>query len=74
MGDAADGIKCLKGYGIKAAEKLIKLGMTEYQCIKIILTEYQKNCVDPKSEVRLNYKLLKLQNINIDKKNLIEQL
>ena len=74
MGDAADGIKCLKGYGIKAAERLIKLGMTSYQCIKVILTEYQRNFSDPKAEIRLNYKLLKLQNINIDKKNLIEQL
>ena len=37
-GDAADGIKGLKGYGIKKAEKLIKLGMSNYQYIKVILT------------------------------------
>lgn len=66
MGDAADGIKCLKGYGPKKAESLIKLGMSDYQCIRVIFEEYQKNCKNPKEEIRLNYKLLKLQNINID--------
>jgi DNA polymerase-1 len=68
MGDAADGIQGLKGYGPKKAEKLLKQGMTNFQYIKSILKEYQKNCStlqQAKEEVRLNYKLLKLQKVNV---------
>lgn len=68
MGDAADGIPALKGYGIKKAEKIIKRGMSKYQYIKTILKEYQKNCLtldEAKAQVRLNYKLLKLQLVNV---------
>lgn len=70
MGDAADGIQGLKGYGIKKAEKIIKKGMTKYQCIRAILKEYQKCCASPKEEMRLNYKLLKLHEININEETL----
>ena len=73
MGDAADGVKGLKGYGIKKAQKLIKLGMSKYQLIKIILNEYKKNYESPekaKEELRLNYKLLKLQNMILGQKEL----
>lgn len=68
MGDAADGIQGLKGYGPVKAQKIIKIEMTNYQMIKAILKEYQKNCLDLKSakeQVRLNYKLLKLQKVNV---------
>lgn len=68
MGDAADGIQGLRGYGIKKAEKLLDREMTKYQYIKTIYKEYLKNCFDPKNYMRLNYKLLKLCNVN----NLIE--
>ncbi len=67
MGDAADGIIGLRGYGIKKAEKIIRWGMTKFQCIKAILNEYQKNCKSPeeaKSLVRLHYKLLKLHEVD----------
>lgn len=69
MGDAADGIVGLKGYGIKKAEKLIKKGMSEYQYIKVIFKEYQKNCKsiqEARDLVRLNYKLLKLQKVQLE--------
>ena len=69
MGDAADGIPGLKGYGPKKAEKIIKKGMTPYQCTKVILKEYQKNCLtlqEAKNQVRLYYKLLKLQKVNVE--------
>jgi DNA polymerase I len=69
MGDAADGIKGLRGYGPKKAEKIIKKGMSDYQCIKAILSEYQKNCKsseEAKELVRLHYKLLKLQLVNVE--------
>jgi len=72
MGDAADGIKGLRGYGPKKAEKLIVKGMSQYQYIKTILKEYQKNCKSPeeaKELVRLHYKLLKLQLVNTDEKS-----
>ncbi len=69
MGDTADAIPCLKGYGVKKAEKIIKKGMTKYQYIKAILNEYQKNCLnskEAKDQVRLNYKLLKLFKVDIN--------
>lgn len=69
MGDAADGIKGLRGYGPKKAERLITKGMSSYQCMKTILNEYQKNCKSPeeaKSLVRLHYKLLKLQLVDVE--------
>lgn len=69
MGDAADGISGLRGYGPKKAEKIIKKEMTLYQCMKAILKEYQKNyptLQEAKDAVRLNYKLLKLQRVNIE--------
>lgn len=68
MGDAADGIPGLRGYGPKKAEKLIRKGMSKYQCVRIIFKEYLKNCKSPeeaKSLIRLNYKLLKLQAVNV---------
>lgn len=68
MGDAADGIQGLKGYGPKKAEKVIKRGMSNYQVTKAVLSEYQKNYPTPeiaKSMVRLNYKLLKLHKVNV---------
>lgn len=74
MGDAADGIKGLKGYGPKKAEKIIIEGMSTYQCIKAILKEYQKNCLSPeeaKALVRLNYKLLKLHQMDVNSSELI---
>lgn len=70
MGDAADGIQGLKGYGIKKAEKLLNREMTRFQYIKTILKEYQKNCLnsqDAKDRVRLNYKLLKLYKVDVNK-------
>ncbi len=73
MGDSADGIQGLRGYGIKKAEKLISKGMSEYQCIKTILKEYQKNCLnsqEAKEQVRLNYKLLKLHLVNVKSEEL----
>lgn len=69
MGDAADGISCLKGYGPKKAQKIIQRGMSQYQIVKAILKEYQKNCLnsqEAKNQVRLNYKLLKLHKVNIN--------
>lgn len=69
MGDAADGIPALRGYGIKKAEKIIQRGMSKFQCMKAILREYQKNCLssqDAKDQVRFNYKLLKLQNVAVN--------
>lgn len=69
MGDAADGIQGLKGYGPVKAQKLVSKGMTTYQYIKTILKEYQKNCLTPqqaKDEIRLNYKLLKLQKVDVE--------
>ena len=74
MGDAADGIPGLKGYGPVKAEKIIKKGMTDYQCIKAILKEYQKNCTtskEAKDQIRLNYKLLKLHEVNVEEKDLV---
>lgn len=68
MGDAADGISGLRGYGPKKAEKIIKKGMTNYQCIRAILKEYLKNYPDAetaKNALRLNYKLLKLHKVNV---------
>jgi|ERR1044072_1483791 5'-3' exonuclease len=65
MGDAADNIKGLKGCGIKRAEKIIKMGMTPYQCLRAIYKEYRSKNPLPKDEIRLNYKLLKLQEVNI---------
>jgi 5'-3' exonuclease len=70
MGDAADGISGLRGYGPKKAEKIITRGMSIYQCIKAILKEYQKNYVDSsaaKEAMRLNYKLLKLQRVDVER-------
>lgn len=61
MGDAADGISGLKGYGPVKASRVIQKGMTNYQYMKAILKEYKKNCLSPKDEARLNYKLLKLK-------------
>jgi 5'-3' exonuclease len=72
MGDAADCIPGLRGYGPKKAENLIKKGMTKYQYIKVILNEYRKNCKSPeeaKKLVRLNYKLLKLQRVDVKSTN-----
>lgn len=69
MGDAADGIPCLKGYGPKKAQALIQRGMTETQMKKVILKEYQKNCLSPeeaKAQIRLNYKLLKLHKVAVE--------
>jgi DNA polymerase I len=69
MGDAADGILCLRGYGPKKAQALIEKGMSSYQYMKIILKEYQKNCLtaqEAKDQVRLNYKLLKLQKVDVE--------
>lgn len=68
MGDAADGIPGLKGYGIKTAEKIIRRGMSKYQMIKAIFKEYQKNCSQPQDEMRLNYKLLKLHHVTLNEK------
>jgi len=71
MGDSADGILCLRGYGPKKAQKIIQKGMTNYQCMKAILKEYQKNYATPqeaKDQYRLNYKLLKLQLVNLENK------
>jgi DNA polymerase I len=68
MGDAADGIQGLKGYGPKKAEKLISKGMSVYQLMKVVLFEYQKNYSDhslAKEMVRLNYKLLKLHKVDV---------
>lgn len=75
MGDAADGIPCLKGYGIKKAESIIQKGMSPYQCIRAILKEYQKNCLSPeeaKAQVRLNYKLLKLHKVNVTSEKILQ--
>lgn len=72
MGDAADGIPCLKGYGPKKAQNLINKNMTAFQQTKIILKEYQKNCLSPeeaKAQIRLNYKLLKLQKVAVESQN-----
>lgn len=69
MGDAADGISGLRGYGPKKAEKIIKKEFNNYQCIKAILKEYQKNYSTPqeaKENVRLNYKLLKLHRVAVE--------
>ena len=69
MGDAADCIPALRGYGRKKAEKIIKRGMSVYQNIRVILQEYQKNCktlVEAREQIRLNYKLLKLQKVNVE--------
>ena len=77
MGDAADGIPGLKGYGPVKANNIIKKGMTEYQMIKAILKEYQKNCATPKEAkdlCRLYYKLLKLQKVNVKESALAETL
>lgn len=65
MGDTADNIKGLKGYGIKRAEKVIQKGMTPYQCLRAIYKEYSRKNPLPKDEIRLNYKLLKLQDVNV---------
>lgn len=71
MGDAADGIPGLRGYGPKKAEKIIKIGMSAFSCTKAILREYILNCKSPeeaKDLVRLNYKLLKLQRVDVESK------
>lgn len=71
MGDAADNIQGLKRYGIKKAEKIITKGMSQYQCIKAILKEYLKNYSSPeeaKEQLRLNYKLLKLKKVEVEKR------
>lgn len=68
MGDAADGITGLKGYGPKKAEKIIKKGMSTFSCIRAILKEYMINTKSPeeaKELVRLHYKLLKLQRVDV---------
>jgi DNA polymerase-1 len=72
MGDAADCIPGLRGYGPKKAENLIKKGMRDYQMIRTILNEYRKNCKSPeeaKELVRLHYKLLKLQKVDVKSTN-----
>lgn len=69
MGDAADGIQGLRGYGPVKAQSLIKKGMSKHQVMRTILNEYQKNypsSAQAKSEIRLNYKLLKLQRVNVE--------
>ncbi len=69
MGDAADGIQGLRGYGPVKAKKIIQKGMNNFQCTKIILQEYQKNYLtlqEAKEKVRLHYKLLKLQLCNVE--------
>ena len=74
MGDQADGIMCLRGYGPKKDKKIIKKGMTDYQMIKVILNEYQKNCAtsqEAKDQIRLNYKLLKLQEVDVKECDLV---
>jgi DNA polymerase I len=68
MGDAADCIIGLKGYGIKKAEKLIQKGMSNFKMMKIILNEYRKNCksdLEAKELVKLHYKLLKLHKVDV---------
>lgn len=67
-GDAADGIKCLHGYGPVKANKILHNCTTEYQYIKAIFKEYlfvYKNRDEAKKQLRLNYKLLKLQRVDI---------
>lgn len=69
MGDAADNVPGLFRYGIAKAQKLIKMGMSNYECMKVILKEYRKNCIDDKDakhQVRLNYELLKLKKMDIN--------
>lgn len=79
-GDTTDNIKCLKGYGEKTAQKI--LGKTsssnqysERDLIRILIQEYKKmyniNNNEYKEQIRLNYKLLKLQKMNVDENNLI---
>lgn len=74
MGDQADGIPGLRGYGPKKAEKIIKKGMTPFQYTKVILNEYQKNCAtsqEAKDLCRLYYKLLKLQEVDVKECDLV---
>jgi 5'-3' exonuclease len=69
MGDSADNVVGLKGYGPVKAKKLISIGMSRYQMIRIIYKEYLKNCESPekaKELLRLNYKLLKLHKMDIE--------
>lgn len=69
MGDAADNVVGLKGYGPVKAKKLITKGMSDFQMTKVIYTEYLKNCESPeqaKELLRLHYKLLKLHKVNVN--------
>lgn len=63
-GDISDGVKGAKGIGKVWCNKNLKLGMTNYQFIKMCLLAYLKstknNSVDAKKQLRMNYKLLKL--------------
>lgn len=68
MGDQADGIQGLKGYGPVKAKKIINRGMSLFQMTKAIMKEYLKVYSDSslaKEMVRLNYKLLKLHKVNV---------
>jgi len=64
MGDAADCIPGLKGYGAVSAKKLLSIGMSSYQITKILIKEYKKvHGSNYKEEIRINYKLLKLRDM-----------
>lgn len=67
MGDSSDGIPGLKGYGPVKAGKAIRVGMNKRQLMKAVFKEYQKVCKNPKEEMRLHYKLLKLHHVYLEK-------
>lgn len=63
IGDNSDGINLFPKTGIKTAEKIIKIGMTDYQYIKAILTYLKsRNYPNYKENLRIGYKLVKLHN------------
>ncbi len=63
IGDAGDGVNFTPKFGIKKAEALIRIGMSERELIKACLMVYNKiwGEEEGKNKLRLCYKLLKLK-------------
>jgi len=64
MGDNADGMKCLKGVGLKTASKMISNCKTDLDYMKVIWHEYRKrnkSAYLAKKAIRDNYLMLKLR-------------
>lgn len=65
MGDSGDCVPGIPKVGIKKAEKIVHLGMTDFQYIKAIYKAYQLYYKEQaKEQMRIMYNLLKLHDIN----------